>query len=76
MKTTVEIADDLLREAKRRAVDERRSLRALIEEGLRLRLGTENVERPPRIRWIVAEGGVPEETKDRVAMSEWMERRE
>jgi hypothetical protein len=35
MKTTVEIADALLDEAKRRAERERTTLRALIEEGLR-----------------------------------------
>jgi len=74
MKTTVEIADGLLREAKKRAVDEHKSLRALIEEGLRLRLGTANSESPVRIRWVVAEGGVPDETSDRVAMRDWLER--
>jgi hypothetical protein len=36
MKTTVEIADSLFAEARRLAQRERRSLRALIEEGLRL----------------------------------------
>ena len=36
MKTTVEISDSLLSEARRLAQRERRSLRALIEEGLRL----------------------------------------
>jgi hypothetical protein len=36
MKTTVEISDSLFTEARRLAQRERRSLRALIEEGLRL----------------------------------------
>lgn len=35
MKTTIEITDSLLDEAKRRAARERTTLRALIEEGLR-----------------------------------------
>jgi hypothetical protein len=35
MKTTVEITDSLLEEARRRAERERTTLRALIEEGLR-----------------------------------------
>jgi hypothetical protein len=40
MKTTVEIADDLLRKAKKVANAERTTLRALIEEGLRLILAS------------------------------------
>ena len=38
MKTTVEIADDLLARAKRQARRERKTLRALIDEALRQRL--------------------------------------
>jgi len=38
MKTTLDIQDDLLAEAKAQAALERRSLTALIEDGLRLRL--------------------------------------
>ena len=39
MKTTVEIADDLLARAKRQARKERTTLRALIDDALRARLG-------------------------------------
>jgi len=39
MKTTVEIAEDLLRQAKAVASKERTTLRALLEEGLRWALG-------------------------------------
>ncbi|MBL8725927.1 MAG: DUF2191 domain-containing protein [Planctomycetes bacterium] len=39
MKTTVEIADDLMRQAKLVAGAEQTTLRALIEEGLRWALG-------------------------------------
>jgi hypothetical protein len=38
MKTTIEIADDLLARARRQARRERTTLRALIEEALRQRL--------------------------------------
>lgn len=38
MKTTLDIQDDLLAKAKAQAAHERRSLTALIEDGLRLRL--------------------------------------
>jgi hypothetical protein len=38
MKTTVEIADDLLVRLKRRARRERKTLRELLDEALRLRL--------------------------------------
>jgi len=75
MKTTVEIADTLLAEAKKRAVDEHKPLRALIEEGLRLRLDASREPRPRRgLRWVMAEGGVPAEVKDRAAMYDWMRR--
>jgi Arc/MetJ family transcription regulator len=40
MKTTIEIADDLLTRAKQRARRERKTLRNIVEEALRLRLAT------------------------------------
>ena len=43
MKTTVELPDGLLREAKRVAVREKTTLRALIERGLRIAIS----RRPP-----------------------------
>jgi hypothetical protein len=45
MKTTVEIADSLFAEARRVAQREHRSLRALIEEGLRLVVGARRARR-------------------------------
>ena len=72
MKTTVDIADDLLVEAKKRAVELRRPLRALVEEGLRLRLATPGARGQAKIKWVVAEGGAPAEVRDRDAMYEWM----
>jgi hypothetical protein len=38
-KTTIELSDALLREAKKVAIEERTSVRALIERGLRLVVG-------------------------------------
>jgi hypothetical protein len=50
MKTTVELADDLLRAAKVLAAKERRTLRALLEEGLRWVLGRRRRQRSFRLR--------------------------
>jgi hypothetical protein len=71
MKTTVDIADSLLIEAKKAAVDERRPLRELIEEGLRLRLAAAPRRGRARIKWIVAEGGAPPDMHNRESMYEW-----
>jgi hypothetical protein len=46
MKTTIDIADGLLAEAKQVAVDEHTTIRALVEEGLR-RVLDERRERKP-----------------------------
>ncbi len=45
MKTTVEISDSLFAEARQLATRENRSLRALIEEGLRLVVGSRRAKR-------------------------------
>jgi hypothetical protein len=60
MRTTVRLADDLLREAKKRAATERRSLTSLIEEGLNLVLSPARVERKKQTQLPVskASGGV------------------
>jgi hypothetical protein len=47
MKTTIEIADSLLDEAKRLAARERRTLKALVEDGLRRVLKERRVTREP-----------------------------
>lgn len=76
MKTTLELPDGLLIEAKKLAAEERTTLRALVEQGLRHVLagvrggGTAR----PKIRWVVADGGAPAETASREAMAEWMAR--
>jgi Arc/MetJ family transcription regulator len=40
MKTTIDISDDLLARAKREARRQKKTLRDIVEEGLRQRLGT------------------------------------
>lgn len=78
MKTTVEISDGLLVEAKRRAAEERCSLRSIIERGLREQLAPPKHRLRPKARpvvhWITVDGGLPEglQLEDRAAMSEWL----
>jgi hypothetical protein len=76
MKATVELPDDLVIAAKKRAAEMRRPLRELVERGLRaeLRRRPEKRERGRRrrvaIRWVTAPGGLPPgvDVADRVAM--------
>lgn len=49
MSTTVRIQDDLLRQAKKRAADEGRTLTALVEDGLMLLLSTAATKSRERI---------------------------
>ena len=65
MKTTVEIADELLREAKRVAAKVRTTVRALLEEGLRRAL--EEHRKKPRFRLRDAsygQGGLQTDVKE------------
>jgi hypothetical protein len=62
MKTTVELPDDLLIEAKKRAAELRVPLRQLLEEGLRERLRRKKGSRGAKknhIHWITVAGGLP-----------------
>jgi hypothetical protein len=62
MKTTVEISDDLLIEAKKHAAEQRTTIRALIERGLRRELGGQlppPKSKRPVIRWVTVPGGLP-----------------
>lgn len=61
MKTTLDIQDDLLAEAKALAAHERSSLTALIEDGLRLRLRKPRraaAARPPSLPIHRGKGGL------------------
>jgi hypothetical protein len=77
MKTTIDLPDELLVAAKKKAAESRTTLRAIFERGLRREL-SEHRGRPPaqRIRWVSAPGGLPPglDASDRAAMHEWLAR--
>ena len=81
MKTTIELPDDLFVAAKRRAAEERSTLRAIIESGLRAQLRRPAAGRSraakPAIRWVTVDGGVPRDLDlgDRAAMHDWLRAR-
>lgn len=78
MKTTVDIPDDLLVSAKKRAAEERTTLRKLFARGLRRELEAtgagRRTEGAGRIRWVVVDGGLPPgaDLTDREAMHDWL----
>ncbi len=77
MKTTIELPDELLIAAKKRAAELRRPLRELVEEGLRARLAQPEKARarkPRKIRWVLVKGGLPPglDVTDRVKLHEWL----
>jgi hypothetical protein len=80
MKTTIDLADDLMIAAKKRAAELRRPMRQLVESGLRRELGA-RPQRPARaragIRWVTVRGGLPPglDLGDRAAMAEWLSRK-
>lgn len=61
MKTTVDLPDELLLAAKKRAVETRTTLREILSRGLRRELrGTAPAPpRPRRVRWVTVDGGLP-----------------
>jgi hypothetical protein len=77
MKTTIELPDDLLIAAKKRAAELRQPLRQLLEDGLRQQLETPRKHaqaKRKKIRWVVSKGGLPPgvDVADRSAMHEWL----
>lgn len=72
----MDLPDDLLIEAKKRAAEERKPLRALVEEALRESLERRRgrTRRPTSIRWVTVEGGLPEglDPRDRSAMHDYL----
>jgi hypothetical protein len=78
MKTTIELPDDLVIRAKKRAAELRRPLRSLVEAGLRRQLEEARPRRRGRrlIRWVTAPGGLPKDLDlaDRERMHEWLRR--
>jgi hypothetical protein len=75
MKTTVDLPDDLVIEAKKRAAEQRRSLRSLLADGLRAELDKGGAARGGRrkVRWVTSRGGLPPvDISDRARMHEWL----
>ena len=56
MKTTVDISDNLLRRAKKLARERSLTLKALIEEGLELVLGSREHRKPYKVKPVVFSG--------------------
>lgn len=81
MKTTIELPDDLFVAAKQRAAEERSTLRAIVERGLRAQLARKpaSTAHPKRraIRWVTVDGGLPPDldVRDREAMHDWLRTR-
>jgi hypothetical protein len=76
MKTTIELPDDLLIAAKKRAAETRTTLRELVERGLRRELQGDGNQRPRKrrkIRWVTSKGGLPPglDISSREKMYEW-----
>ena len=79
VKTTMDLPDELMIAAKKRAAELRCSLRTLVERGLRHEL---SVGRPKRarkkrvIQWVTVRGGLPPglDLSDRGAMHDWLAR--
>ena len=79
MRTTVEVDDDLLIAAKKKAAELRKPLRYLIELGLKELLGVKPPKHQKRrkkgkkIKWITVPGGLPDvDVADRENMHEWL----
>ena len=78
MKTTIELPDDLFVAAKRRAAEDRSTLRAIVERGLRAQLRRPQAGRTrtgrSAIRWVTVDGGLPPglDLQDRAAMHDWL----
>jgi hypothetical protein len=65
VKTTLDISDPLLREAKKIAARDRTTLRALMEQGLRKIIAERKAERPFRLRKVTFKGqGLVAELRD------------
>jgi hypothetical protein len=77
VKTTIELPDELLIAAKKRAAELRQPLRKLVEDGLRQQLSAgQRAGRPNRkkFRWVVAKGGLPPgvDVSDRTSLHDWL----
>lgn len=80
MKTTIDLPDELMIAAKKKAAEQRTTLRALFERGLRSQLvesrSTGGKKGKRRLRLVTVRGGLPPGTDltDRAAMHDWIRR--
>ncbi len=75
MKTTVNLDDQLLREAKMQAATEGTTLARFVEEALKSALTARGAPARQELRWVVVDGGPPRvDIADRNALYEFMER--
>lgn len=58
MRTTIDLNDELLRQAKRRAADEGVPLREIIERALRAQLAGTQRRKKYRLRWKTVKGAL------------------
>jgi Arc/MetJ family transcription regulator len=77
MRTTVDISDELLRQAKKRATDEGTALREVVETALRLYLQSRPRHGRYRLRWRTEKGRILPNVRldDRDALFDLMEGR-
>ncbi|MCU0247411.1 MAG: hypothetical protein MUC42_12610 [Bryobacter sp.] len=79
MKTTVDLPDELVIEAKKFAAEQRTTLRDLVENGLRQeihpRAQQARKRSKPKIRWVIDKGGLAPglDVSDRDKMYAWFE---
>jgi hypothetical protein len=79
MKTTVDLPDALVIAAKKRAAEERTTLRRILESGLRRELDASSRRVPAkRLRLVVSKGGLPPglDLSNRATMHEWLSQNE
>jgi hypothetical protein len=79
MKTTIELPDELLIAAKKRAAELRQPLGKLIEDGLRQQLAAyrrPKKQKRKKIRWVTSKGGLPPsvDVSDRASMYDWIQK--
>lgn len=77
MRTTIELNDELLRQAKKRAADEGASLRSVVEAALRAHLGSGPRSSGYKLRWRTEKGRLQPgaQLEDRDALFDLMEGR-
>jgi hypothetical protein len=75
VKTTLNLDEHVIREAKKRAAETGTTLTHVVEEALRDALGPHEPPEHDEVRWVVVDGGPPRiDIADRNALYERLER--